>query len=612
MIERAAVSEAAEAPDVPDEPRGTGERKLERGDTQRKVALVATIGRWLVATAASIAFALSFGFDYGVDNQVAYLLGGLRLANPSLLNNDWYAAHTTNYHPTFELLSGLLLKIDHSGWSIAITQTVVIAIGMVLTYWAIEILAGKRVALPAFLLLLAFTFLTRTAGVGISYIFDHILQPSTLGSLFFVAALPFFLRGKWLASGIFIALSGAFHANYLVLFFPVFGLAHVCMGKEDLARRLLRQLGPPVIVVVLLSKLFLASAHSPLGKEAEYILFHIRSPHHYLPATYEDHFMPFLGWQVLGLGAGWSILRGIHKPGGRLGALLIGLLVTIWAGTALTTNLLYVPRVAQIFVWRFAPFSDLWFQLLVCVALVRSIMDPPGVPRHFPKPAVIAIAAGLGFLLMYYGDARDRPMLNLLVTLSDVGIGLLVVVVAMRWLDGVARFEKLKGPAGRVWKHAGLWLSLAGAAVLVIGNAEKPLSTVKQRSILIRGFNPQLAELYRWMRTSTPKDARFLSPPGIETVRYRGERAIVVDWKSTPILPREIVEWAKRMADVTGHTVLRSWRDISGYDMIDQQRLDMLKRKYHFDYAIVRPGRERVLRGRVVFRNRVAVVLKLD
>lgn len=594
-----AASETTESETSPGEESASDESRRVWLDRALRVA------PWLVALAVSITFAISFGFNYGVDNQVAYLLGGLRLAHPGLLNHDWYAAHTTQYHPAFIYFSGLLLMIDSSGWSIAIAQTIVITIGTLLTYWTVEILAGRRLALPVFLLLMGFAFLTRMHSVGISYIFDHILQPSTLGSLGWVATLPFFLKKRWLASGIFLGLGGLFHANYLVLGFPIFGLAHLILGKKELIKRLLLQLGPSLVAFAILSPIILASIGSPYAHEAHQIYFHMRSAHHYVPASYERNFSPFFGWQVLGLGAGWYLMRSLRGAAGRLGALLLAMLFVVWTCTVLTTAV-YIPLVAQGFVWRAAPFSDLWFQLFICLAAVHVFTDPIGVRRRFPTPALIAVCAGLGFLMMYYGDRRDKPMIALLAD-TTLAVAIVLVVAGVRFL-WTGRWHAL---VRRVWRHAGLALAIVATAAVVVLEAQDSLATVRQRSTLLHGFPPVYVQLFHWMRTQTPKDARFLSPPGIETIRYDGERAIVVDWKSTPILPHELVEWRNRLADVTGRPNFRSWRDLAGYNFLDERRLEYLKRKYHLDYVIVGRGRARGLQGKVVFRNAAFTVLKL-
>ena len=72
--------------------------------------------------------------------------------------------------------------------------------------------------------------------------------------------------------------------------------------------------------------------------------------------------------------------------------------------------------------------------------------------------------------------------------------------------------------------------------------------------------------------------------------RY-GQRAIVVDWKSTPMVPGELVEWHRRLSDVCGRRV-ESRRDLRGYNELARSELDRLKTRYHLNYDVVSRGNE--------------------
>lgn len=562
------------------------------------------VAPYVVAALGSLLFASSFGFDYGVDNQVAYLLGALRMAHPGILQQDWYATQTTHYHPAFAYLTGALLVLDKSGWSIAIALMVVITAAMTFVYAAAEVLVGKRLALPSFLLLLCIAFVSRTHSVAVSYIVDHILQPSTLGGLGLIAAIPFYLRGNWLASGVALALGGLFHANYLILGFPLFGLAHLMLGRRQLVRRGLFQLGPSLVPLALLMPVIVKSAGSTHAAEAQHIYYVVRSAHHYRPVGYEINFNPFVAWQMIGIALGWPLLRGPHLPSRRLGTLLTAMLAVLWIGTVLTTAT-YQPRVAQLFVWRLAPFSDLFCQLLGCIAIARFVTEPSSV-RRVPRASWALLLAGLGFLTMYYGIRKHETLLHLLAALVFAPV---VVLLLARLLELVRK----KLPVARIealWRRAGVWALALSAAGLLVDVAKPQLETVRQRSVLIQGLPATHRELFRWMRKHTPVDARFLTPPGYETMRYHGRRSIVVDWKSTPILPSELVEWRNRLADVCGRPI-NGAGDLGGYDSMNQQRLEHLTRKYALDYVVLRRGLERGLMGERVFENAEFVVLKL-
>ena len=227
----------------------------------------------LLAVLGALVFALSYGFDYGSDNQLIYLLKSLCIATPGILERDWYAAEVTHYHPVFAYLGAALIGLNRDGWAVALAQIALITTGMSYVYELLRALSTKRVALAAFFCTVSIALVTRTSGVAVSYVFDSLLQPSALGSLGLLAALGEFVRGRYLASGIWIGLAGLFHANYLVLAIPTFGLMQLLLGFRGLFPRLLRQLGPLMIAAIPVLPVMLSTASSPDAERARDLVF---------------------------------------------------------------------------------------------------------------------------------------------------------------------------------------------------------------------------------------------------------------------------------------------------------------------------------------------------
>jgi hypothetical protein len=307
----------------------------------------------------------------------------------------------------------------------------------------------------------------------------------------------------------------------------------------------------------------------------------------------------------VGIGLGALYMRRANEHGRRLGAFFVALLAVLWTGTVLTTAT-YIPKVAQLFVWRLAPFSDLLCQIFVALTVVRVALEPR-FARRFGFASWASALAGFGVLLMFTGNHKDKELVTLLLV---IGLPFVAVIagteLAARWRHRIS-FERI-APA---WHRFGPWVLGVACAVLVVPRARPALKNAMQRSTLLKGLPKADSELYAWMRNSTPKDAQFLSPPDMETVRYHGQRAIVVDWKSTPILPGELVEWRNRLVDVTGRPQFRGAADLGAYGSLDQARLDQLKQKYHVQYVILRRGRERGLQGERVFENAAFVVIRV-
>jgi len=561
-----------------------------------------------VVFALSICFGVNFGFNYGVNNQVAYLLPSLRVLDSGLYQNDWFAMHCTHYHPAFKYLGALLIALNARGWGIAVALVVVVAAGMASTYWLMRELLGRRLAFAAFALLLATAFASQTRGPALSYVFDGILQPSTFGSAAFLGAVAFFVAGRYLASSLLLGLSGLFHANYLLLFGAGFGVAHLLLGTGELRRRLVRQFAVPAVIFALFLPMMISTASgggagAALGRQ---IYFEVRGPHHYIIANQERDFLPFVAWHLIGLGAALTLVRGsAARPARRLVALLVGLLLVIWVGVV-GSAVYSIAQFTQLFTWRIAPHAELLLQALACAAAIRFATDPQR-PRHFSPIALALVIGGVGLACFTYGIRKQTDQIELLlkVVLAAICAGL-VPLVKHRALEGA------RAAVGRFWRSYAPFVLVAGCLALLYGAALPQLRQLDARSTLLHGLPPAEAELYAWMRRNTPKDAVFLTPPGIENMRYHGRRAIIVDWKSNPIIPLEVLEWYRRLGDVTARPQLRGAGDMVGYDLLDPQRLEALRARYRIDYVVVLRARAALLPNyQRVFENGAFTVLAL-
>ncbi len=554
---------------------------------------------------AAVAFAASYGLTYGYDNQFVYFLKSLTLTDSSLLRSDWFTNHTTQYHRVFIYFGAFLLKLNARGWAVAITQFLLVLLGGLVIYRIVKRVAGAPLAVPAYLLLLSILFITRTSSVGASYLFDTILQPSTLGALGSIAGTLFFVEERWFASGICLAAGGAFHANYLVLSYPIFGLAHLALGFEGLKRRLILQFSPLLAITVVLSPLLLAASHTKASPEAQDILFRVRSPHHYNPARYERNFMPFAAWQLLGIGAGWFL----HKvaDGRRLGAVLCGLMLTIWAGTVLTTFYDF-PKVNQIFVWRFAPNADLLSQIFIACAVAHALAKP-SITRHYPGVAIGLIAAGLGVFGLFWRGKADAPIPNLLFVLLGAVLAARALDLA---LDLLEQFVPARASMIAQLKRLLAFSPLLLGAYELSRLAPDRLQQARQKSTLLKEDGGRNDDLYRWLREKSPKDAIYLTPPDLDGARFLGQRAIVVDWKAVPLIPTELLGWYERLCDVTGRVVKGSGDLGGGYGSLDPERLALIVRKYHPEYVVLRRGAERRFPDLpMVYQNSGYSVLKI-
>ncbi len=530
---------------------------------------------------ASLAFALTFGLNYPIDNQAVYFLQALRQNDPGVLARDWYAAEVTHYHPAITQFVAPLLRLSPSGWAIAVLHPVIMVVGCSAWYTVCRRLVRSRpLALGAFFLVLCLMTLSKTLSTGVSYIFNEAFQPSTLGSVGLLLALPPFLSRRWLLSGIALGVSGLFHANFLVLNVAAFGLAHLFLGGDwrCIVRRLALQLGPSLLAVAFLLVPMLATVASEHGAEAQRILFQIRSPHHYAPTRFQRDLIPLVSWSVLGVVACRLL------PKGRALRLLqrwwLATAVVVWSGTLLT-SWGYIARVAQLFVWRLAPFLDLAGQSLFCLALARCVAKPALLRRLTMNDRISLFVSVMALACAY--ALRGNPRLT---EAFCVMWGLAMLIAGARW--AVSRW----GRRGARFATA----TLPFAALCVFAwYVEPALSELEHRSNKLEPLPSYDQQLYDWIAKNTPRDARFLSPPWHHTFRYDTQRAIVVDWKATPMLPDEVLEWFTRLKDVTGRPGFRGFADLKGYNLMDMARLRRLDAKYDVDFVLVAKGPHRRL-----------------
>src|SRR3954471_605877 len=87
-----------------------------------------------VVALVAVAFAASYGLNYGFDNQVVYFLKSLTLTDRSLLHADWFTNQTTQYHKVFIYFGAFLLKLNQRGWAVAIAQFSAVLLGALCMY----------------------------------------------------------------------------------------------------------------------------------------------------------------------------------------------------------------------------------------------------------------------------------------------------------------------------------------------------------------------------------------------------------------------------------------------------------------------------------------------
>jgi hypothetical protein len=435
--------------------------------------------------------------------------------------------------------------------------------------YRIALAFSQQWALVTFIIVLLFVMIDRTLTVGMSYLFGTGLQPSALASVAWLASILLFLRGRIQPSGVFLALGGLFHANFLILGIGMFSLAHLSLGRNALLRRLAGQLIPSLLILSFDLPLILALSTGEGSATARTIFQQIRAPHHYIPDTYLMDFWAWSGWMLAGLGATLSIdNRSVRLPT----LAMLGSISASVIGATFLTTLVFVPTISQLYVWRLAPFGVILSQVAVASFAVRvtggtlSLFDR----QHLVPLAVVA----LGGLFILRGYLHNYQILSSPI-MTILGMSVLTV--------GLAMLINYKPSA------VGMSVSIfAVAAVgLLFSYLPSRVSAAYSRSTLL---SPQAlgeeCKLYQWAQRS-PISSNFLIPPELEEFRLFGARAIVVDFKSTPIKPSELIAWHKRVEEVAGRKVGNEADAVEGYRNQTLSQLSQTAHRFGANYIVI-------------------------
>jgi hypothetical protein len=524
----------------------------------------------------AIYYALSLGLGYGISNQNSYLIRPLRSYDSSLLANDWMTTEVVSHHSMFSLIAVPLYHANPDGWGFALANVLFVAFGAWIIYRILQTFESGLAAFLAFLLIVSLMRFTGTASLSGSYIFRGYLQPSTIGAIGMLAAILFLIRQRYAYSGLALAIGGLFHSNLLVLGIAVFFLTHVLLGRQHLARRLAVQLAAPMLAFAyFLPAMFEVAFESTAASEAREAFLLIRAPHHYDPATFKRQFVPFIGWLLIGGGSFWIYGTG-EKPSpahrATIAFVAAGLCMIVVA-TACTT-IIYMPKVAQLQPWRLAPFVMLLCQMMFCLVVANKLRAEHAVDAT-SKLAVALVGIGCVVLL---AKTRSHWVGNL-TWLSPM---LLITPVALMLIRSRADagFPKSKR------QHT---LALAYCIAVLVCATGGYMARIPQSALICgRSHRPHEDEMFRWARTTTPRDAVFVTPPDMARFRLHAQRAIVVDWKTPPARGHELTQWLDRLQQVCGVSEVTNLPGLkSGYNGMSRARISDLVDTYSADFAVL-------------------------
>lgn len=528
-------------------------------------------------------------------NHATYLPPGLNLANKEFLQFDWWLNNATHYHTAFNYLVYSLETLKILKVGLITLNVVVLSISFFFIYLIINYVSNQRAFFPTLLIFSIYLISDSFFSVGDSYLFSSGLQPSSFGALGTIIGIYYFIRQRFLTTGIFIGVAGLFHTNFLLLNFIMFGLTFCLLyglkfknsqfSWKDFLSGGIKLLGFSFVIICftlpLILKVAMSSSYSAEEIElANFAFFKFAVSFHYLPNTFLPVFLKLLGWQLIGLIC-ITHLRASKDVIASLLTLHLSMAFIIWFATLLTT-VVFVEQVSRLYFWRLAPFSE----LLSCIAMLAVFSQMLFNQKHTQRDgfSILQMATIIfGSLLILKSLSTYHHVFTFIVFGH---ILFLVVVLALFLIRSQVNLIKNV----RVYKSI-----VMGYCLVILFGTMLSITTFNVQNNMSIMHPPKDkyldTELFEYVKNTTPLDSNVLIPIDLYFFRLMAERAIVVDIKNLPFGVRGLNQWYERLEDVGGlekpsNPILVR----NAYESINLARLQWLQKKYHVTHAVVPSG----------------------
>lgn len=572
------------------------------------------------------------GYIYQGPNDALLEPWILRLSDPGLLARDWFA-NTIPHHPNFvHFLAWISPVIPLPAATLAIQL-----LALFLALWMTQRFSARLFGDWRVFYVAVFLFLRwGTDGLGGNSLWSDYPVPHNAALPFCLLAFYFSLSDKPIGAALAAAVATWIHVQ-------LGPLTMLVLGAEMLLRWALAQAGwstsseqpSPVaepqptltfariaaagaVYVIAVAPTLLrqwslyVSAASPLSPR-QFLALHaiLRQPHHLIPSSWPitDFYRFFL---VLGIGA---LAVNWRDPVHRRVVAWCGFILALCVVGTVFVETIPVKLIIKMQLFRMTVFVKFFAVLFVARFLVGMIDAKDWAQRIFAL-AILAIQNFLfigacaamiialrrnrrwawGLCIFGAGSAIGGALVSLTSAGFSHGLALPIAIAPRGIVIGLVSLALL---AAVLWWRARLLpvalLALVVALRLATG---MPYFTYD---------HPPLDDWYRFclqVRASTPRDAVFITPPALGGFQMFAQRAEVADFKCTPSIERDLVEWHRRMSDLAGVAELHcsGWPDCSaalaaGYSRLSEHAFLALARKYGAQYVVAsRLGLPEVLR----------------
>jgi hypothetical protein len=523
---------------------------LGQGLTPRLRLIRVIIGSVLFSCAAAIVFLAKIPYGFETNDQLQYLLLPYRDIYSPFLTGDWFTWQTTHYHPSFAyLIRGLHFCFGEKHFAASVFAVQVfgfVALGFSCLR-AAHAMKLHWISAAVAVLLVAFI---RRLGIGESIVNHGLLLPSDLALPFLLLGFADWMEEKRIKAGLMLGLAGLLHANFAVIGPLVLAVPEIIILIQTRKPLLTVKLAVPFLILACPSLIlagvgFFAADAAP---EAIRILFEYRSPHHYDPPLVNG---PAVYWCLVLLCASMPVWmsrkNGFSSSANMILLALIGSQVVAALATAMGSA-----AIIRLFLWRLSIPLMLISAAAFGETIVTAFRTRKAFDIIFAVSAVMLVAS-----FAANGTIQWTPQVSL------KGFGILmpfaVSLAAAPWVQRInLRFSHSASIAlAAIPLLVGIAVSVSNplieknARIEWSAAAENAMKLNRPTRAQIRGDKPKLA-IFSWIDKHTPKDARFLTPPGMDDFRLQARRAIFVDWKCCPMKGEEIAEWERRMNAVIG------------------------------------------------------------
>lgn len=494
------------------------------------------------------------GHYYGAGPDYTYLMAGLRLADPSLLERDWYLG-LPPHAPVFALLGAAASRLLPLPLAWAALHAAAAATILVTARRCLRALGAPEAAAALFAVA---SLRWDSKDIGGHALWFNEVHPQALGQALLTAAIGSFLLGRPVGAALAAGAGTAFH--------PPMGLALTgllavgfFLDSRDEERRWLRRASVVYLALALPAVLYLAVFELRAGRAAAppgtfLDMVRMRLPHHFLPSTW-----PVEGWLGLAGVSAFAILppaKGRSEPAAtilrRVRFLSAGLVAAI-AASWILVEIWPIEVVAKFQLARLSTFlrflGSLSASLWLCEALAGNSRVRGAIALALlaaTRGAQIAAAS-----LLAAAVTTERPVRWIL---GVVGLGGLGAAVAMQPTGGFLVLLPVLAAlfVGLGWARVEPRRRLTAIAAAAVGALFFLWARHLDPSFRLEWTGPKhdFARAGEWIRSHTPRDALFLSPPGLGGFCFFSHRATVVDFHRNPFAEAAIVEWRRRLADV--------------------------------------------------------------